>query len=132
MMGVRGFEMSLKDHQSFQLALDSKTNVDSLPLIGEHFAELEALCCRYGVRQLEVLGSVVSGAFDPATSDLDFLVEFEPPVGLGYADRYFGLQKALETLFGQPVDLVVTSGVKNPYFLQSIHANRNVVYDARG
>jgi len=36
------------------------------------------LCRRYGVRKLELFGSATDGAFDPRTSDLDFLVDFDP------------------------------------------------------
>ncbi len=92
--------------------------------------ELEALCRRYGVRKLEIFGSAVAGDFRAGTSDLDFLVEFEPPIGPGYADRYFGLLESLEALFGQPVDLVVASAIRNPYFRESIERTRATLYAA--
>ncbi len=92
--------------------------------------ELVALCRRFRVRRLEVFGSAVSGDFQDDQSDLDFLVEFEPEAGAGYADRYFGLLEALEMLFARPVDLVVASAITNPYFLQSIERTRAVLYAA--
>ncbi len=39
-------------------------------------AELAAICLRHNVRRLDLFGSAVGSDFDPATSDLDFLVEF--------------------------------------------------------
>jgi hypothetical protein len=60
--------------------------------------------------------------------DLDFLVEFEVLDPDSYADTYFGLLEALEQLFGRSVDLVMTSAVTNPYFLQDISRTRIVLY----
>jgi len=99
-----------------------------IPAIEERRPELAALCRRFGVRRLELFGSAAAGGFREEDSDLDFLVEFEPPLGPGYADRYFGLLEALEALFGRPVDLVVASAVKNPYFRESVDRTRTVLY----
>ncbi len=92
--------------------------------------ELTALCRRFGVRRLELFGSALRADFDPATSDLDFLLEIEPPTGLGYADAYFGLHEGLEQLFGRAVDLVSIGAVKNPHLLQAIERSRRSLYAA--
>jgi hypothetical protein len=63
-------------------------------------------------------------------SDLDFLVEFASPPSGGYADAYFGLVQSLEELFGKPVDLVVSSTIRNPFFLQSLERTRTLLYAA--
>lgn len=98
--------------------------------IEEHRAELEALCRRYRVLRLDLFGSAATGKDRPGESDLDFLVEFGPlPSGL-YADTYFGLLESLEQLFGRPVDLVVASAIKNPYFRESVERTRATVYAA--
>jgi len=101
-----------------------------IPQVERHRANLEALCRRFGVRRLELFGSAVTGGFQRETSDLDFLVEFEPPIGPGYADRYFGLLESLEALFGRPVDLVVASAIKNPYFRDTVEKTRELIYAA--
>ena len=44
--------------------------------IALHREELRDLCRRFHVRRLEVFGSAARGDFDPARSDIDFLVEF--------------------------------------------------------
>jgi len=95
--------------------------------IEPHRAELEALCRRFGVRRLELFGSAVSGGFD-ARSDLDFLVEFDSPEAPGYADRFFGLLESLEALFGRPVDLVVDSAIRNPYFREAVERAKELLY----
>jgi len=101
-----------------------------IPEIEQRRRELEDLCRRFGVRRLEVFGSAAAGPFRQERSDLDFLVEFEPPLGPGYADRYFGLLEALEALFGHPMDLGVASAVRNPYFRESVDRTRTVLYAA--
>ena len=60
-------------------------------LIEDNRQALEALCVQYRVACLEVFGSAADGTFDPATSDLDFLVEFKPMAPGPLADAYFGL-----------------------------------------
>jgi predicted nucleotidyltransferase len=100
------------------------------PLLQHRLAELEALCRRYHVRRLEVFGSVASGTDVPDRSDIDFLVDFEPLPRGKYSDNYFGLLEALTALFGRPVDLVVTSSIKNPYFMQSVVQTKALLYAA--
>jgi predicted nucleotidyltransferase len=91
---------------------------------------LEQICRRYRVHRLELFGSAVSGPYREGNSDLDFLVEFEALPAGAYADAFFGLLEALEDLFGRPVDLVVSSAIKNPYFKQSIESNKALLYAA--
>lgn len=98
--------------------------------IEQRRAELEALCRRFQVRRLEVFGSAAVGEFRSEESDLDFLVEFEPSDGPGHADRYFGLLESLGQLFGRPVDLVVASAIKNPYFRESVERTKALLYAA--
>jgi len=78
-----------------------------------------------------LFGSAVSkDRFDPQESDLDFLVEFLPLQEGEHADAYFGLLESLESLFGCAVDLVMASAVRNPYFLEAISGQREVLYAA--
>jgi uncharacterized protein len=91
---------------------------------------LEALCRRFQVRRLELFGSAAEGTFDPQSSDLDFIVEFDDRPANGYADTYFGLAEALKDLFHRDVDLVVLSAVKNPYLRESIERSRTLLYAA--
>lgn len=89
--------------------------------------ELSALCRRHGVRRLDLFGSAATGTFDPACSDVDFLVEFnEDPARL--FDRYFGLKESLEALYGRPVDLVTAGSLRNPYFIAAVNETRRLVY----
>ena len=91
---------------------------------------VERLCRQYRVRRLELFGSAVGEKFDPETSDIDFLVDFEDLEPEAYADTYFGLLEGLKKLFQRNVDLVMISAVKNPYFLESIEQSRTLLYAA--
>ena len=101
-----------------------------IPQVEQRRADLEVLCRRFQVRRLELFGSAATGAFRSEDSDLDFLVEFALPDGGGYADRFFGLLESLEQLFGRPVDLVVGSAIKNPFFRESVERSKALLYAA--
>ena len=99
-----------------------------IDLIEEKQSDLHHLCRQYRVARLEMFGSAVSGGFfDPASSDLDFLVEFLPLEADQYADSYFGLLFALQELFGRNVDLVMPGAIKNRYFLEAVNQNRETI-----
>lgn len=90
--------------------------------------ELEQICGRYGVSRLDLFGSAAGEGFDPARSDLDFVVSFDGTAQL--FDRYFGLKEDLEKLFGRKVDLVMEGAMKNPYFVESVNKSRTPLYAA--
>jgi predicted nucleotidyltransferase len=101
-----------------------------IDLIEQNRAALADLCRKFKVQRLDVFGSATSNQFDPARSDIDFLYTLQP-VGPGkYADNFFGLADALESLLCQRVDLVCDKYVRNPYFRQSIEESRQPLYDA--
>jgi hypothetical protein len=99
-------------------------------IVQEKVRELVALCKDRGVRRLAMFGSAASDRFNPASSDLDFLVEFQPVRPAQHADNYFGLQEDLERLFGVPVELVEPGPIRNPYFRQAIEESQVQIYVA--
>lgn len=98
--------------------------------IEQHRGEIEALCREYGVERLALFGSAATVGFRANSSDLDFLVEFRAPLASGYANRYFGLLEGLQNLFKRPVDLVVDSAIRNPYFREAVDRNKALLYAA--
>ena len=101
------------------------------PLIQEKRAAIAALCQRYRVRHLEVFGSAARGDdFDLASSDADFLVEFEPRSQLPPLEEFFGFQADLSRLLQRSVELIEAGAVRNPYVLADINRTREVVYAA--
>jgi predicted nucleotidyltransferase len=97
-------------------------------IVAKHIGEVAALCRRTGARRLRLFGSALREDFEPESSDLDFLVDFDPVVPSQYADSYFALKEGLEKLFGRPVDLVSAGSIENPYFRERIEAESQIVY----
>ena len=67
--------------------------------------------------------------FNPATSDVDFLIEFAEGTTPGLQE-FFGVKTAREHLLGRTVDLIEPGAVRNPYVRASINRNREAVYAA--
>jgi predicted nucleotidyltransferase len=99
-----------------------------IALIEQRRPEVAVLCSRFCVQSLEVFGSAADGTFDPGHSDIDFLVEFSQDDAGSLFHRYFGLQEALEQLFGRKIDLVSASSLSNPYFIAAVNQSRQPVY----
>jgi predicted nucleotidyltransferase len=70
---------------------------------------------RYGIKSLQLFGSVVRGQAGPG-SDIDILVEFEEAPTL---DGFMALKRGLEDMLARPVDLV-TVGALKPRFRELI------------
>lgn len=95
--------------------------------------QIVALCRQFGVRRLDVFGSAVSGDFQGGSSDVDLLMELDPPEGLSRFDAVFGLKESLELLLGVPVDLVDLvdpSALRNPFFAAGVESSRTELYAA--
>lgn len=101
-----------------------------LAIIDQKRLELMELCRRFHVKQLEIFGSALTEGFDSASSDFDFLVEFEHLPPADYASAFFAFKESLEDIFGRPVDLVVSSAIRNPYFRQSLERCKALLYAA--
>lgn len=100
-----------------------------IALVKDKREEIVALCKQYGIRKLEVFGSAATGAFNPGTSDLDFVVdvgEYERGVGM----RFLTFCTALEKLMDRPVDVITNRQIQNPYFRASVNGTRESIYDA--
>ena len=100
------------------------------PVVQDTLETLRDLCLRHRVARLDVFGSAARGDFDPTSSDLDFLVEFEPMPPVEHAHSFFGLLEDLQRLFGRGVDLLEPEPIENPYLRQSIERSRKVLYEA--
>jgi uncharacterized protein len=101
-----------------------------LNVLTAHRDAIAQLCRRYGVARLAVFGSAATDAFDPARSDIDLLVAFEPGSGISRFDAHFGLKEDLEALLGHPVDLIAPAALSNPYFARSVEQTRHELFAA--
>ena len=105
--------------------------VNALPaVVEEHMGDLRALCEKYHVRRLALVGSAAKGTFDPQRSDLDFVVELEYASAHEHTDLFFGLQFALEKLFARNIDLIEMQAVRNPYLRTELEETQRDLYAA--
>ena len=77
---------------------------EALAILNEHRDEIRS----FGVKSLAIFGSVARDEARP-DSDVDILVEFDPPVGLFTVIR---LQDYLSSILGRQVDLVMRDAIK--------------------
>ena len=98
--------------------------------VAEKIPEIAEICRTHRVKTLGLFGSATGEGFDPAKSDLDFVVEFEVMSPGDHADAYLDLARDLEALFARPVDLVEMAPIKNPYFREAVEESRIPVYAA--
>jgi len=125
---IQGIVFCVFPGHRFRLVGD---NSEMINLVEEKRSELADLCREHHVRRLELFGSAAAvDSFDPAASDLDFLVEFERTDQMNPAQQYFGLLESLKRLFGREIDLVTVRSLRNPYFIESVNASRESVYAA--
>ncbi len=97
---------------------------DKLPQIAE-------LCKKYKVVRMYLFGSAARGDdFDPATSDFDFLVAFDPTLDvLDRGQNALDLMFDLDELMGREVDLMTEQQLKNPYLIKSIDEDKILLYE---
>jgi predicted nucleotidyltransferase len=91
--------------------------------------EIAEICRKHHVLRLSVFGSAARDDFDPATSDVDLLVEFSPTTRVGLSG-FFSFEDEMVRVFGRKVDLISDGVIKNPYLLRSIEKDREQLYAA--
>jgi len=96
-------------------------------LIDQNIDSIRNLCLKYKVATLFVFGSVLTNRFKK-DSDIDLLVDFKDVDLYNYADNYFDLKDALESIFHRNVDLLEDKAIKNPYLRQSIDSSKQLIY----
>ncbi len=100
-------------------------------LVERHRQEILDTCRRFGVARLEVFGSVVTDAFDPERSDVDFIVFYPPGYDFGpWLGRFQELEEALADVLDRRVNLMMDSALKNRWFAREAARTRTVIYDA--
>jgi predicted nucleotidyltransferase len=92
--------------------------------------EIKKLCLKYKVKNFYVFGSILTSDFNK-NSDIDFLVDFPDTLSVeDYTTNYLELHAVLESFFNRKIDLITSNSLKNPYFIQSIDHNKELLYSA--
>jgi len=102
-----------------------------IELVKQKQTELADLCRTFHVARLDLFGSAATGKFNPESSDLDFMIEFENRSSPGLLNRYLDFVEALEKMFGRHVDLVTQHSIRNPYFKKAIASTSQPLYEHR-
>jgi len=90
-------------------------------IVEENMPQIKRLMLQYGVERAFLFGSAAKGAMAD-NSDVDFIIKFPDDMHyVTYADNYFALADALESLLKKNVDLVTEKTLKNPYLVQNIN-----------
>ena len=101
-------------------------------IIEQKKQEIAALCRTHRVRALWLFGSATTEAWDPETSDIDFLVDLGD-YEAGVAHRFLDLADDLESTVGRSIDLVTVVGLAgNPRMERRVHAQRVKLYESEG
>ncbi|MGE3796776.1 MAG: nucleotidyltransferase family protein [Thermomicrobiales bacterium] len=101
------------------------------PLVEKHLDEIVELCKEFGVARLELFGSSVTDDFEPASSDVDFLIEYGEDFDKGaWGSRIEELRAKFSATLGREVDLVQHRTIENPYVLHEIEQTRTLLYAA--
>jgi len=85
-------------------------------------------CSRWQVKELALFGSVLSEEFGP-DSDVDVLVTFAVDAPWSLFD-FVDMTTELEGMFGRPVDLIESKGIRNPFRRRSILGSNQVIHAA--
>ncbi len=93
----------------------------------EHASAITRLCKDHKVKTLYAFGSVLSDRFT-AESDIDLIVDFEHVTLEDYADNYFDLKFSLQDTLNRKIDLLEQQAIKNPYFLEHVNQQKQLVY----
>ncbi len=96
-------------------------------LFTENARQIENQCIKHQVRSLFAFGSIVTGNFTDE-SDIDLIVDFENVKLSEYAENYFSLKSALESIFKRKVDLLEARAIRNPCFIRNIEKSKAIIY----
>ncbi len=99
-----------------------------MPELEKYKKDIKRLCMAHKVRMLYAFGSILTNKYG-ATSDIDFIVDFEPVEISQYADNYYDLKFSLQNILRRPIDLLEEKSIKNPYFLEAVNNQRQLVYE---
>jgi len=100
----------------------------SLALAQPQLDAIVDACRHYKVLSMHLFGSALRDDFDPTRSDLDLLVEFQPIESGALVQAYFGLERQLAAITGQPVNLVIADAERNHCERGIIDASKQLIY----
>ncbi len=134
---VVGLVLPLVDAERKLLRHDVATVDDTTPIaqrvnprVHPYLAAIEDACRRHRVIAGALFGSATQTSGDVVPGDLDVLVTFAPLEPRMKAQEYAALSAELEAIMGMPVDVMVSTAIRNPYLSDEIERTKVVLYEA--
>lgn len=101
-----------------------------LPVIQNNIDSIISLCKANKVKYLYLVGSQAKGNATN-NSDVDFLLDFKKNISVEeYSDNYFTLHYELKKILQKNIDIITENSLSNPIFIQSIHKNKELIYES--
>ncbi len=100
------------------------------PRVRPYLAAIEDACRRHRVISAALFGSATQPTSDIIPNDLDILVTFAPLEPRMKAQEYAALSAELEAIMGMPVDVMVSTAIRNPCLSDEIERTKVVLYEA--
>jgi predicted nucleotidyltransferase len=101
-------------------------------LIKNNLDRIQDVCKRHHVKSLYLFGSATKQDNQyNSESDVDLLYRFNKSEinEMEYADNYFNLLFALQSLLNRNIDLVPEEKLSNPYFIERVNRDRHKIYE---
>jgi uncharacterized protein len=87
------------------------------------------LLSKHKIKNAYIFGSAVTERFNDK-SDIDLLINFDEGLDpLERGELIWSLQFALEDNLNREIDLLTEPSLRNPYFIQSINQNKQLIYE---
>lgn len=87
------------------------------------------ICEQFEVARMYAFGSVVDIHFNDK-SDIDILLVFKENLSIKeYTSYFFEVKYQLENLLNRSIDLVTQRSLTNPYLIQNIDDNKQLIYE---
>ena len=113
---------------NYQVNIADKTSIEALP-ISAYIPVIISLIEKHKIKEAYLFGSVITKKFNEAKSDIDLLVNFLDGIDpLEKGELIWNLRFALEDTLNIPIDLIIESSLKNPYFIEEINETKIKIY----
>ena len=93
--------------------------------------DFSKLCSSNKVKELYAFGSSVTDQFDPASSDIDLLVDIDTSDPMEKGEALITLWDEFESFFKRKIDLLTNSSIKNPILRKNIDNTKILIYDGK-
>jgi uncharacterized protein len=103
-----------------------------IALVKNNIKAIQDVCRKHHVKSLYLFGSASRDKTFTTESDVDFLYRFNKDaiVESEYADNFFEMLFELEDILRRKIDMVAEEKISNPYFMESINRDKELVYES--